>query len=68
MQEKTDAYEQVKHHIAKGNLKGKIDQSYTVEQIEPAENRDWEGGRKGKVIKVPSNLEQLRLWCKYQTS
>ncbi|MDB9763531.1 zinc-dependent alcohol dehydrogenase family protein [Gammaproteobacteria bacterium] len=57
MQEKQDAFGQVIPLIANGTLKANIDSRFTVDQIEQAVTRAWEGGRNGKVLIVPSPLE-----------
>ena len=57
MQEKQEAFGQVIPLIVNGTLKANIDSRYSVDEIEQAVTRAWEGGRNGKVLIVPSSLE-----------
>ena len=57
MQEKQEAFGQVIPLIVNGTLKANIDSRYSVDEIEQAVTRAWEGGRNGKVLIVPSLLE-----------
>ena len=57
MQDKQEAFGQVIPLIANGTLKANIDSRFTVDQIEQAVTRAWEGGRNGKVLIVPRPLE-----------
>jgi NADPH:quinone reductase-like Zn-dependent oxidoreductase len=57
IQEKQEVFGQVIPLIVNGTLKANIDSRYTVDQIEQAVTRAWEGGRNGKVLLVPSPLE-----------
>jgi NADPH:quinone reductase-like Zn-dependent oxidoreductase len=57
MQEKQEAFGQIIPLIVNGTLKANIDSRYTVDQIEQAITRAWEGGRNGKVLIVPTPLD-----------
>ncbi|MDB3914876.1 zinc-dependent alcohol dehydrogenase family protein [Gammaproteobacteria bacterium] len=57
MQDKQEAFGQIIPLIVNGTLKANIDSRYTVDQIEQAVTRAWEGGRNGKVLIVPSPIE-----------
>ena len=57
MLEKQEAFGQVIPLIVNGTLKADIDSRYSVDEIEQAVTRAWEGGRNGKVLIVPSSLE-----------
>jgi trans-2-enoyl-CoA reductase len=57
MQEKQEAFGQVIPLIVNGTLKADIDSRYSVDEIQQAVTRAWEGGRNGKVLIVPSSLE-----------
>ena len=57
MKDKQEAFGQVIPLIANGTLKANIDSRFTVDQIEQAVTRAWEGGRNGKVLIVPRPLE-----------
>ena len=56
MQEMQAAFGQVIPLIANGTLKANIDSRFTVDQINQAVARAWEGGRNGKVLIVPTPL------------
>ena len=56
MQDKQEAFGQVIPLIVNGTLKANIDSRFTVDQIEQAVTRAWEGGRNGKVLIVPVPL------------
>jgi NADPH:quinone reductase-like Zn-dependent oxidoreductase len=57
MQDKQEAFGQVIPLIVNGTLKANIDSRFTVDQIEQAVTRAWEGGRNGKVLIVPTPLD-----------
>jgi NADPH:quinone reductase-like Zn-dependent oxidoreductase len=57
MQEKQEAFGQVIPLIVNGTLKANVDSRFTVDQIEQAVSRAWEGGRNGKVLIVPIPLD-----------
>ena len=57
MQDKQEAFGQVIPLIVNGTLKANIDSRFTVDQIEQAVTRAWEGGRNGKALIVPSPIE-----------
>jgi NADPH:quinone reductase-like Zn-dependent oxidoreductase len=56
MQEKQEAFEQIISLIVNGTLKANIDSRYSIDKIEQAVSRAWEGERNGKVLIVPSSL------------
>ena len=57
MQEKQEAFGQIIPLIVNGTLKANIDSRYTIDEIEQAVTRAWEGGRNGKVLIVPNPIE-----------